>query len=382
LRFTVRGPAGAEVSPCCHRPSGGDVACCVDVGIARSRVAGFALENRLALAVSRCDVPAYRASLRRVRGRDLFDPAMSLLLQSSGEQPPTAAADTAIQPTLLCDSHAGLLHGAACTAGHRTHVKRFDADRIEALRDVCGGLFDPVFSTVPLTRFEFADVDFRASAPIGSALRTGQTLLQHLQPPGLTATQAGGVAQFPRRKCHRRDNTAVDAHHAALTRTRDGIWDVGERNVPAASPIAGDPIGLHPFWDLPRQPEADPTDLGHPHLAEPAVQPLDVMRFDRYLPESVVHPGFPPGRAAMRSAEKVAHRLVEVTQRLLLHGVRPCRQPIVLGACGSQLRTLLVVAWRAATGLPMLMLLDGKIPHVSGMSTVLGQPGCLLRGRK
>ncbi len=34
MRFTVRRPPNGEVSPCCHRPSGGDVACSVDVGVA------------------------------------------------------------------------------------------------------------------------------------------------------------------------------------------------------------------------------------------------------------------------------------------------------------------------------------------------------------
>jgi hypothetical protein len=104
------------------------------------------------------------------------------------------------------------------------------------------------------------------------------------------------------------------------------------------------------------------------------------MWFDRYLPESLVHPGFAPRRAAMRSAEKVVHRLGEVPQRLLLHGLRPGRQPIVLGTSGGQLRTLLVVAGRAATGLPVLLLLDGQVPHVPGMATMLGQRRRLLSG--
>src|SRR5271165_7694566 len=93
LRFTVRRPASAEVSPCCHRPSGGDVACSVHVGVARTRVTDLALENRLALAVLGCDVPACGASLRRVRGRDLLDPTVSLVLQTRGEHTPTACAD-------------------------------------------------------------------------------------------------------------------------------------------------------------------------------------------------------------------------------------------------------------------------------------------------
>jgi hypothetical protein len=49
LRFTVRRPPAGEVSPCGHRPSAGDVACSVVVGVAPSGSAGFALEDRLAL---------------------------------------------------------------------------------------------------------------------------------------------------------------------------------------------------------------------------------------------------------------------------------------------------------------------------------------------
>jgi hypothetical protein len=60
LRFTVRRPASAEVSPCCHRPSGGDVACSVHIGVPRT--AGLALEDRLALAVFWCGVQAPTAS--------------------------------------------------------------------------------------------------------------------------------------------------------------------------------------------------------------------------------------------------------------------------------------------------------------------------------
>ena len=227
MRFTVRRPASAEVSPCCHRPSGGDVACSVHVGVARPSVAGFALENRLALTVLGSDVPAHRASLRRERGR------------------------------------------------HR--------------------------------------------------------------------------------------NTTVDTHHAALTRTCDRIMDVGERKMPA---------------------EAYPADLGHPHPTEPAVQTLDMMRFDRHLPESLLHTGFAPRRAAVRSAEKVAHRLGEIPQCLLLHGLRAGRQPIVIGTGRGQLSTLLVIAGRATTRLPVPSLLDGQVPHIPGMATMLGQHHHLLSGTK
>jgi hypothetical protein len=74
LRFRIRRAASAEVSPCCQRPPGGDVACGVHVSMAGTGGAGFALENRLALTVSESDIPAYPTSLRRVRGRHVLDP--------------------------------------------------------------------------------------------------------------------------------------------------------------------------------------------------------------------------------------------------------------------------------------------------------------------
>jgi hypothetical protein len=75
LRFTVHGPARAKVSPCCHRPSGGDFARDVHISIALPRIAGDALENRLALTIFRRDMLAVGATLRHVRCWNEFDPA-------------------------------------------------------------------------------------------------------------------------------------------------------------------------------------------------------------------------------------------------------------------------------------------------------------------
>jgi NAD(P)-dependent dehydrogenase (short-subunit alcohol dehydrogenase family) len=128
--------------------------------------------------------------------------------------------------------------------------------------------------------------------------------------------------------------------------------------------------------------EAHPADLGHPHPTQPAVETLDVVRFDRHLPESLMYVGFAPGQAAVRSAEKVAHRLGEVPQRLLLHGLRASSQPVVFGAGRGQLSALLAEAGRLPSGLPVLVLLDGEVPHVPGVATMLGQHRRLLGGRK
>ena len=99
LRFTVRRPASAEVSPCCHRPSGGDVACSIHVRMARPRPAGDTLENRLALAVFRRDMPAAGASLRRIRCRDELKPPQDLMLQPGHLAPRRATVGAAKEVT-------------------------------------------------------------------------------------------------------------------------------------------------------------------------------------------------------------------------------------------------------------------------------------------
>jgi hypothetical protein len=106
------------------------------------------------------------------------------------------------------------------------------------------------------------------------------------------------------------------------------------------------------------------------------------MGFQRDLPEAFMHTGFAPRRATVGAVEKVAHRLVEIPQRLLLHRLRARRQPLVFGAGGGQLSALLVISRRATTRLPVLVLLDCQVPHIAGMPTMLGQHHRLLGSRK
>ena len=223
MRFTVRRPPIGEVSPCCRRPSGGDVACSVDVGVAPSGAAGLALEDRLALAVSGCDVPARGASLRRVRSRDLLDPTRSLVLQARDQLAPATSADRAVEPTFLGHSGTRLFDAAARRPGHRRHVKLLDSDHVEPPCQVGAGFLDPVLSPIPVTGPQFLDRPFRLLTAVGAALGAGKPLLQHRQPPRLTGSQTGGVQQFAGRQRSRHHNTAVDADHAAITRTRDRV---------------------------------------------------------------------------------------------------------------------------------------------------------------
>ena len=229
MRFTVRRPPCGEVSPCGHRPSGGDIACGVDVGVAPASSTGFALENRLALTIPRSGVPAHRASLRRIGCQNLLDPSVSLVLQTCGEKPPTAAADCPVKPTLLSYTHTWMLDSAAGRPCHRPHVECFDSDRVEPPRNVSGSFLNPVLAPVDLTRLQIRDRQSCSHTPVGTVLCPRQPLLQHLQTLRLTSAQTGGMQQLAGRQRRRDNNAPVDTHHLAVTRRLDRLGPARSR---------------------------------------------------------------------------------------------------------------------------------------------------------
>ncbi len=373
MRFTVRGPASAEVSPCCHRPSGGDVACGVDVGVARPRIAGDALENRLALTVFRRDVPAVRASLRRKRCREELNPPGGLVLQPGHQHSPPLTADLPVKATFLRNVGPRTITTAARRAGHRTHLQVLHTNGVEAARQIGGGLLHPVTAAICFPGTQLRDSQLRSCAPMRSSVRPGQPPLQPAQPLGFTGTKTRNVQQLPARQRNRDRYAAIHTHHAAITGSRDRVGDDGKSDVPAPRAIPSDSVGLHGVGDGAGPAEAHPPDLRYPHLPVAAAEPFDVPRFDSDLAESLVRAGFAPRRATVGAMKEVAHRLGEVPQRLLVHGLRPGRQPLVFGAGHGQLGTLLVIPGRFPTRLPVPLLLDGKIPHKPGMATVFNQ---------
>lgn len=381
MRFTVRRPASAEVSPCCHRPSGGDVACSVDVGIARARAAGDALENRLALAVFRCDVPAVGASLRRIRCWDEFQPPLDLVLESGDQQAPALAADLTVEALFLGDIGARAFASPACRAGHRPHVQVLDADGLKAARHIGRGLFHPVTAPVGVAGPQPRNGQLGSRPPIRSALRPRQAPLQPAQPLGLTIPQAGNPQQLTGGQCGRCRDAAINANDAAITRSRDGFWDSGKGDMPAPRSIQRDPVGLHRGRDGAGPPKPNPPDLRYPYLSLAAVEPFEVAWFESDLPKSFVGASLTPCWAAVGAIEIVAHCLGEVAQGLLLHGLRSGCQPLVFGAGCGQLGTLLVIARRPTAWLPVLLLLDGQIPHEPCVTTVFSQRHRLLRVR-
>ncbi|MDT5255011.1 MAG: hypothetical protein QOD10_91, partial [Mycobacterium sp.] len=336
----------------------------------------------LALAVFRRDMPTVGASLRRVRCRDEFEPPPGLVLQPGDQQSPPLAADLAVEAPFLSDVGARAFPSPARRAGHSPHLQILDADGVEPAHQIGGGLFHPVTAAIGFAGAQPRHGPLRSRPPIRSASRPCQPPLQSAQPLGFTSTKARNAQQIPARQRNRYRHPAIHTDNAAISGSRDRFGDGGKSQVPPPRSIQCDSVRLHRGGDVAGEPESHPTDLRYPYLPVAAAEPLDVARFESDLPESFMCAGLAPGRAAVGAVEKVAHRLGEVAQRLLLDGLRPGCQPVVFGAGGSQLGTLLVVTGRLAARLPMLLLLDGQIPHKPGVATVLGQCRCLLNAGK
>jgi hypothetical protein len=98
-------------------------------------------------------------------------------------------------------------------------------------------------------------------------------------------------------------------------------------------------------------------------------------------PKPLMPAGFAPRGPTMRPGEEVAHGLGEIPQRLLLHRLRPSRQPPERFTRLGQLPRLLHITRRTRPPRPpMPVLIHRKIPHKTGMRAVLQQH--LLLGRR
>jgi hypothetical protein len=239
LRFTVRRPPCGEVSLCWYRPSGGDVASRVHVGVARPRFAGDAREDRLALAVFGRDVPAGGASLRRVRSRNPFDAASGLVVKPGDQPAPCLMSDCSVESAFLGDPNAGLVARAARGAGHRPHVQILYPNGVESAREVGRRLFDPVSSPVGFAGFESCDGQLGALSAVGATLGSCEVLLQAAQPDLFTRSQARGFQQLTGGQCRRDRHTAIDADHTAIDRpgSGSGIWANATCQRPARSQV-------------------------------------------------------------------------------------------------------------------------------------------------
>ena len=94
--------------------------------------AGHATEQGLALAAARCDLPARRAPLARVRGTFLLHPSGGLVLQAADQQAPPGRRMPRFSPAFCRDILAWPVDGAPWPSGSCFRSEIFDADHVRS----------------------------------------------------------------------------------------------------------------------------------------------------------------------------------------------------------------------------------------------------------
>jgi len=295
------------------------------------------------------------------------------VVEPGNEPTPALMPDRSVEAPFLRDPNAGLIKRPAGGAGHRPDVEVLNSNRLEPAGQIGRRLLDPVASPVCFARFEFRDRQLRPLTTVGAILRPREVSLQPAEPVPFTGSEARGVQQVPSGQCHRHRHTAIDTDHATVPWTRDRVGNVRESDIPATSTITSDTVGLDVLRYGPRPAEPDPADLRYPNPAKVLVELSDMARFHPDLAKAFMDAGLAPRWTAMSAGEVVLHGLREISQRLLLHCLRPGRQPVVFAAGFGQLRRLLVVCGGGTARPPILLLFHGKIPDKSCMPAMFQQ---------
>src|ERR1035437_6946438 len=381
LRFTLHGPSqNSAVSTCCHGMSCRDISGRVHVGV-RPVPTNHAHEGRLALATLRSDVLAGVTGLRRVRSFHFLDPPGCFLLQPGHEQTPTGLEDAPVEPGLLCNLPARLLHGPPSRAGHTFDVEVLDSDHVEASSKACGGLLDPVFAPVSVPGLQLADQGPHLAATVRPAPGAGESALQPQEPAGFLQAQPSRTGHLTSGQRHRDSDAPVHPDNLTGAGRGDRIGDCSERDMPTARPVACDAVRL-PVDQCAAAFERTPADLRDQHTGScPVVLPNPhSLRSDD--PQALILAGFTPLRAFVGSCEESLPRMVEVTQRLLLDSLRTAGKPRLRSPGLGQLRGLGVEA-RGGTlpTPPHQALFESEVPHVSGLTALLQQEHFLCGGR-
>lgn len=363
LRFAVHSPAQRlEGSPRCHRPPGGDLARRVHVRV--GLVPAFeAPENSLALAVFRCAVPTGRTRLRRESGINLLNTSRRLLFKPGDQQTPSTHQNSTIKSGLLTNVLSRPFPSTLRRPRHPRHVKVFHSDQIEPTSEIGGRLLHPVLTSVSLSCPDDRDGGPYFGPAFRSARTSRKTTLQTTKPDPFV------LGRGRRYRC-------------SVTRTGHRLGYRGKCHMPPTRSILRDAVRLDLGGVDSGPPEPNPAHLRHPDPAEVAVQPSDMHGSDTHLSEPHIPSRFPPRRPAIGASEVVPHRLVKVSQRLLLHDRASAAQPGELCTPFSQLSRLFVVSRRPrAPRKPMGMLLHREVPHEPRVRTV-HQQATFLRGRR
>ena len=355
LRFAVHQPSQRRASPRSHGTPCRDVPRRVHISIAGIG-AGDAAEESLALATLRSDMPTHRTTLTRERGIHSFHPASGPVLKAGGEHRPRGVQDRPIETCLLRHPAPRSINSAPCRADHARHPQILDPDHVILAGDA-------------------RQPGLRSLTPTGPTPATRQCTCGRLDTKWQRRLVGGAIRQRQRDR-----DTTIDTDHRAVTGTSQGRRDYREGDMPTPGSIQRDAVGL-PVRQGSAASQPDPTSLGNQDSRPAPVDLLHTQGLRADYPESLMTSLLAPGRPPMTTASPIRHRLREIPQRLLLHCVRTCSQPLVRGARIGQLLTLRPIVRETLAVIPIPELFHGEVPHEPGMCAMLREQHFLLRRR-
>ena len=364
------------------------------------------MEDRLALAVLPGSVVALRALLRRAPRIDGNDFAWrrrrcGLVAKACDRRAPVLGQDRSIEAALGRYVRPRGLDGPLGRARHVLRPQVFVGDEVVVAHKPRRDLLGPVASPVGLSGRErrygvlgacsamralllASHLALQAALALGLAGREQQRHIQRRAVQGSASAPALGVccarwhAMVWSRRRDRPGDAEIDPDLATRGHSLE-CWLRGvEADVPATGAIECDPthavLGRHGS----REPESHRAELRDVDL-----RPLSVELLHRHVAhaESLVEPSLAPGGAPMAPTPPVAHRLVEVSEGLLLHSGGPLTQPRrFAGLC--QLTLAKPSRWCRASLDPIeVRLLQGEVPDVAGVGAVAREHDLLL-GRR
>jgi hypothetical protein len=381
LRFAVHWPGNPVASPRFHSVPRRDITCRVNVSVT-GETAGHTSEEGLALAALRCDVPARRATLARVRGWYSFDPSWGLVLKPLYEPTPARPKNSSVQASFLADIPAWRFWSPLRRPGHAPDVKVLDTNHIEPACQISAGLLAPVLPSRRIAGFRACNCRLDFAAPLRPTFRLSELPLHPAQLRHLTGSQSRAVQEFARRQRSRHGDAQIHADNLSLTGAENRGWSSGKRDMPAAHVVTRYPVRLHTLRNLASPPEPNPPRLRDLDLCPVPVQAAHIARTNGDNPKSLITPLLTPRRTPVRPRKEILHGLVEITKRLLLDHLAALAQPRAFGSSGGELSALFKIArCRPPTRTPPGMLLDRQVPHKPGIPAMPQKSALLLRSR-
>ena len=202
-------------------------------------------------------------------------------------------------------------------AHHVFRAQLLEHDQVVIPDQPGGDLLRPVF---PAVGDRHGDRGHRPAGLLplpGAVALPAHPPLQRQVPGGPAVADPRHPVVLPAGGDQRRADPPVNADHGTCRLAADRGLRAGERDVPAARPVAGDAGHAGDRGQVPGQPEPDVPALRDEHLSVVPVQPAG-----RHVPDHEPLRAAPgpvrrfPGRVPR--VEERGHRLAEVPQRLLL----------------------------------------------------------------